>query len=150
MLWLWLAFIPGMSHDRQGSSSSSWARLRLPLQDEMLPPVMMRELFQAVEAAHLTPCTWVEFEHAHHMDAHIVAQQVRLDLSWQKLTRWPVAGQASLQLLACLWICQLACSKAVMPCLQCLGAKAGTRERWRPCLQSAAPNLSTCRLCISS
>ena len=43
----------------------------------MLPPVMMRELFQAAEAAKRTPCTWVEFEHAHHMDAHVVAQAVR-------------------------------------------------------------------------
>ena len=47
------------------------------MQDEMLPPVMMRELFQAAEAAKRTPCTWVEFEHAHHMDAHVVAQAVR-------------------------------------------------------------------------
>ena len=46
------------------------------MQDEMLPPVMMRELFQAAEAAKLTPCTWVEFEHAHHMDAHLIAQAV--------------------------------------------------------------------------
>ena len=46
------------------------------MQDEMLPPVMMRELFQATEAAKHTPCTWVEFEHAHHMDAHLIAQAV--------------------------------------------------------------------------
>ena len=47
------------------------------VQDEMLPPIMMRQLFQAAEAAKRSSVTWVEFEDAHHMDAYFVAQHVR-------------------------------------------------------------------------
>ena len=46
------------------------------LQDEMLPPVMMRQLYTAVTAKGAESCTWVEFEDAGHMDAYEVAAQV--------------------------------------------------------------------------
>ncbi|KAK9811929.1 hypothetical protein WJX73_000425 [Symbiochloris irregularis] len=45
------------------------------LQDELLPPAQMQQLYKAVTASGSKDCTWVEFEDAGHMDAYEVAQQ---------------------------------------------------------------------------
>ena len=45
------------------------------VQDELLPPVMMRQLYEAVTEEDAESCTWVEFEDAGHMDAYEVAAQ---------------------------------------------------------------------------
>ena len=37
------------------------------LQDEMLPPSQMRELYEIAKAAGAKDLTWVDFEEAHHM-----------------------------------------------------------------------------------
>ncbi|KAK9832839.1 hypothetical protein WJX81_005824 [Elliptochloris bilobata] len=45
------------------------------LQDEVLPPVHMRQLYEAVGGPACTTCQWVEFPEAHHMDTYEVAAQ---------------------------------------------------------------------------
>ena len=44
-------------------------------QDELLPPVQMRQLYEVMSRSDARDCTWVEFPYATHMDAYEVAQQ---------------------------------------------------------------------------
>ena len=37
------------------------------MQDEMLPPVQMRELYDIAKRAGAKDLTWVQFDYAHHM-----------------------------------------------------------------------------------
>ena len=63
-------------HGCQLSRSLKSPTHSLLVQDELLPPIMMRQLHEAVTAQGAESCTWVEFEGAGHMDAYEVAQAV--------------------------------------------------------------------------